>query len=516
MVVDAGRARRARFDPGSGMTRLVTERVSRAEADQRAGRAGRVAPGTAYRMWTKGEDGALPAFAPPEIVSADLTALALELALWGSDDLAFLTPPPEVALAEARVLLCDLGALDARGGITAHGRKLALLPVHPRLGHMLARAGAQAAPLAALLEARDPLRGAGSDLALRLAALNGEATAATLHAPALAQIRAEAKRLAKGLPQGPVFSLGQMAALAYPDRIAQRRAGDDPRYLLSGGKGAMLDAADPLANQRLLVVTDTDGNPREARIRQAAVIGLADLRAVHEDAIVWHNVCRWDRRDGRVVTERQERFGALVLDARRWTDAPPEDVALAMLDGVRQLGLRPGKAAQLFLARVALVPGLPDMREEALMNTLEDWLLPHLEGVRSAADWGRFDVLDALRGMLDWNQMQQLDRMAPGHFTTPLGRRIAIDYSGDAPQITLRLQEMFGQTVHPMVGDTPLRVVLLSPGQKPVQVTQDIPGFWATSYADVRRDMRGRYPRHPWPEDPTKADPTLRAKPRGT
>ncbi|WP_386680564.1 ATP-dependent helicase HrpB [Loktanella sp. R86503] len=516
VVVDAGRARRARFDPGSGMTRLVTERVSRAEADQRAGRAGRVAPGTAYRMWTKGEDGALPAFAPPEIVSADLTALALELALWGSDDLAFLTPPPEVALAEARVLLCDLGALDARGGITAHGRKLALLPVHPRLGHMLARAGAQAAPLAALLEARDPLRGAGSDLALRLAALNGEATAATLHAPALAQIRAEAKRLAKGLPQGPVFSLGQMAALAYPDRIAQRRAGDDPRYLLSGGKGAMLDAADPLANQRLLVVTDTDGNPREARIRQAAVIGLADLRAVHEDAIVWHNVCRWDRRDGRVVTERQERFGALVLDARRWTDAPPEDVALAMLDGVRQLGLRPGKAAQLFLARVALVPGLPDMREEALMNTLEDWLLPHLEGVRSAADWGRFDVLDALRGMLDWNQMQQLDRMAPGHFTTPLGRRIAIDYSGDAPQITLRLQEMFGQTVHPMVGDTPLRVVLLSPGQKPVQVTQDIPGFWATSYADVRRDMRGRYPRHPWPEDPTKADPTLRAKPRGT
>jgi ATP-dependent helicase HrpB len=438
------------------------------------------------------------------------------LALWGSDDLAFLTPPPEVALAEARALLCDLGALDARGGITAHGRKLALLPVHPRLGHMLARAGAQAALLAALLEARDPLRGAGSDLALRVAAMRGDATAATVHAPALVQIRAEAKRLAKGLPQGPELSLGQMAALAYPDRVALRRAGDDPRYLLSGGKGAMLDAADPLAGQRMLVVTDTDGNPREAKIRQAAVIGLADLRAVHADAIAWHDVCRWDRRDARVVTERQERFGALVLDARRWTDAPQDAVALAMLDGVRQLGLRPGKAAQLFLARVALVPGLPDMREEALLDTVQDWLLPHLGGVRSAADWGRFDLLDALRGVLDWDQMQRLDRAAPGHFTTPLGRRIAIDYSGDAPQITLRIQEMFGQTAHPMVGDTPLRVVLLSPGQKPVQVTQDIPGFWASSYADVRRDMRGRYPRHPWPEDPTQADPTLRAKPRGT
>ena len=516
VVVDAGRARRARFDPGSGMARLVTERVSRAEADQRAGRAGRVAPGVAYRMWTKGEEGALPAFAPPEIASADLTGLALELALWGTDDLVFLTPPPEAALAEARALLQGLGALDAGGGITAHGRALAALPVHPRLGHMLAVAGAPAAALAALLEARDPLRGAGCDLGLRLAALRGERTAAEVHGPALAQIRQEAKRLAKDLPEGSGHSLGQMAALAYPDRVALRRSGDDPRYLLSGGKGAVLDAGDALAGQRILVVTDTDGDPREAKVRQAAAIGLAELRAVHGDAIRWHDVCRWDRREARVVTEQQERFGALVLDARRWTDAPPEDVARAMLDGVRQLGLRPSPAAQRFRARVALVPGMPDMTDDALMAALEDWLLPHLGGVRSAADWGRFDLLTALRAMLDWDAMQRLDAAAPAHFTTPLGRQIPIDYDGDAPQITLRIQEMFGQTRHPMVGDTPLRVVLLSPGQKPVQVTQDIPGFWATSYADVRRDMRGRYPRHPWPEDPTQADPTLRAKPRGT
>ncbi|MCF7701139.1 ATP-dependent helicase HrpB [Loktanella sp. M215] len=516
VVVDGGRARRARFDPGSGMARLVTERVSRAEADQRAGRAGRVAPGVTWRVWTKGEDGALPAFAPPEIARADLTALALELALWGNADLAFLTPPPEAALAEARALLRDLGALDAGGGITAHGRALAALPVHPRLGHMLSVAGAQAAPLAALLEARDPVREAGVDLAVRLATLRGDRSSAAVHGPALAQIRAEAQRLARGLPDGVPLSTGQMAALAYPDRVALRRAGDDPRYLLSGGKGAVMDPADPLAGQRLLVVTDTDGNPREARIRQAAVIGLSELREIHGDTIRWHDVCVWDRRAGRVETSQQERFGALVLDQRRWTDAPPEAVARAMLDGVRLLGLRPDAAAQRFRARVALVPVMPDMTDNALMAGLEDWLLPYLGGVRSAADWGRFDLLPALRAMLDWDAQQRLDRAAPGHFVTPLGRRIPIDYDGDAPQITLRIQEMFGQTAHPVVGDTPLRVTLLSPGQKPVQVTQDIPGFWATSYADVRRDMRGRYPRHPWPEDPTQADPTLRAKPRGT
>ena len=516
VVVDAGRARRARFDPGAGMSRLVTERVSRAEADQRAGRAGRVAPGVAYRLWTSGEDGALPAFAPPEIAAADLTALALDLALWGSDDLAFLTPPPDLALGEARALLRDLGALDAGGGITAHGRVLAALPVHPRLGHMLAVAGAQAAPLAAILEARDPLRGAGVDLAHRLTALRGGDVPGQVQGGALAQVRSEAKRLARGLPDRPALSLGQMAALAYPDRVALRRSGDAPRYLLSGGKGAVLDAGDALAGQRLLVVTDTDGDPREAKVRQATVISEADLRAIHGDAIAWHDVCVWSRREGRVETRRQERFGALVLDDRRWSDAPPEAVAQAMLDGVRQLGLRPSAAAQRFRARVALVPGLPDLSDDALLSTLEIWLLPHLAGVRSSADWARFDLLDPWRAMLDWDQMQALDRAAPAHFTTPLGRRIPIDYDGAVPEITLRLQEMFGQTTHPMVGRVPLRVTLLSPGQKPVQTTQDLPGFWASSYADVRRDMRGRYPRHPWPEDPTQAHPTLRAKPRGT
>ncbi len=517
VVVDTGCARRARFDPGSGMSRLVTERVSKAEATQRAGRAGRVAPGDAFCLWTKGEHGALPAFAPAEIEAADLAGLALELATWGSDDLAFLTPPPTGALAEARALLHGLGALDAEGHITSHGRALAALPLHPRLAHMLQTAGKSAAPLAALLAARDPLRGAPVDLSLRIAALRGRYEGpGERHHAAIAQIKTEVPRLAKGLSDGPLLSLGQQAALAYPDRIGLRRKGDDPRYVLSGGKGAVMNAADPMAGSRLIVATDLDGDPREARIRQAATLTERELREIFADQIAWVDTCEWSKRERRVLTRQQERFGTLALDDRQWSDAPAEAVTTAMLEGVRQLGLRPSPAAQRFRARVALVDGLPRMDDASLMDDLETWLSSHLEGVRSAEDWKRFDILPALRAMLDWNQSQQLDRAAPAHFVTPLGRKIPIDYEGEAPEITLRLQEMFGATKHPVVGRTPLRVTLLSPGQKPVQVTQDIVGFWATSYADVRRDMRGRYPRHPWPEDPTQADPTLRAKPRGT
>lgn len=517
VVIDAGRARRARFDPGSGMSRLITERVSKAEATQRAGRAGRVAPGDAYCLWTKGEHGALPAFAPAEIEAADLAGLALELATWGSDDLAFLTPPPANTLAEARALLQGLGALDGQAQITPHGRALAAMPLHPRLAHMLQTAGQQAAPLAALLAARDPLRGAPIDLSLRIAAINGryDGPGERNHA-ALAQIKAEVSRLAKGLPKAAPLSLGQQAALAYPDRIGLRRKGDDPRYVLSGGKGAVMDAADPMAGARLVVATDLDGDTREARIRQAATITDKELRAVFANQIGWIDVCEWSKRERRVLTRQQERLGALVLDDRVWSDASAEAVAQAMLEGVAQLGLRPSPAAERFRARVALADDLPRMDDAALLDDLEHWLLPHLSGVRSAEDWKRFDLLPAMRAMLDWDQMQRLDRIAPAHFETPLGRKIPIDYDGEAPGITLRLQEMFGVTTHPVVGRTPLRVTLLSPGQKPVQVTQDIVGFWATSYADVRRDMRGRYPRHPWPEDPTQADPTLRAKRRGT
>ena len=528
VVVDAGRARRARFDPGSGMSRLVTERVTRAEATQRQGRAGRVAEGTCYRLWTKGEEGALLPFPPAEIDAADLTGLALELALWGAqpEDLAFLSQPNPGTYAEAQTVLRMLGALDTQNRITEHGRALAAIPLHPRLAHMLAIAGSQAAPLAALLAARDPLgRGAPVDLSLRLEALRDLKTFTDrrpyqVNRAALHGIRDEAKRLARTTKAKDTAPLNaaEMAALAYPDRIGLHRKGDAPRFILSGGKGAILDEGDPLASTRLIVVTDTDGNPREARIRQAIPISEAEIRGLFTDQIAWQDNCTWSKRERRVIARRQEMLGAIALDDRIWKDAPADAIATAMLDGVRDLGLTLSDAARRFVARVDLIRevghDLPDMSPEALLESIEDWLLPHLSGVKTADHWKKFDLLDPLRARLDWNQMQLLDRLAPAHFTTPIDRKIPIDYSGEHPEISLRLQEMFGQVTHPMVGKTPLRVTLLSPAGRPVQTTMDIPGFWASSYDDVRKDMRGRYPKHPWPDDPTQADPTLRAKRR--
>ncbi|WP_420587263.1 ATP-dependent helicase HrpB [Ruegeria sp.] len=524
VVVDMGQARRARFDPGSGMSRLVTERVTRAEATQRAGRAGRVAKGVCYRLWSKGEDGALAAYPPAEIEAADLTGLALELALWGAaaGDLAFLTPPPDGAMAEAKALLRMLGALDINGRITDHGRALATLPLHPRLGHMLVRAGSEAAPLAALMAERDPLRGAPTDLLLRLEALRDLRAFQRnriwqVNAGAMDRIKTEAKRL-RAQPGSDDLSPAAMAALAYPDRIGQRRKGDTPRYVLSGGKGVALDNGDTLAAAPYLVVTDTDGNPREARVRMAVQISEGEIRDLFADQIEWIDSCVWSKRDRRVVARRQECFGAVTLDDRIWKDVPDEAVALAMLDGVRDLGLRLNGAAARLAARVELVrtegADLPDFSIDGLMDTLEDWLLPMLSGVRSAEDWKRFDLLPPLRARLDWNQTQELDRSAPGSFETPLGRRVPIDYSGAVPEISVRLQELFGVTLHPVVGGEALKITLLSPAQRPIQITRDLPGFWAGSYADVRKDMRAQYPKHPWPEDPTQADPTLRAKRR--
>ena len=533
VVVDAGRARRARFDPGTGMSRLVTEPVSRAEAAQRTGRAGRVAPGRCYRLWSRAEEGALPAHPPAAITVADLTGLTLELALWGAapETMPFLTPPAPAALTRAQALLRDLGALDAAGRITAHGRALAALPLHPRLAQMLVRAGAAAAPLAALLVERDPLpRAAPVDMALRLEALHdprgfaGRRPWPAQRGP-LARARTEARRLARQArtvaPTGrPDLSAGAMAALAYPDRVGLRRRGDAPRYVLAGGTGAVLPEGDPMAGARLIVAVELDGDRREARIRRAIELTEAELRSLWPDRIAWHDICAWDRRARRVTARRQARFGALVLDDRVWKEPPGDALARAMLDGVRDLGLPWSDAARRFATRVALLrgqdPKLPDMSEAALMDSLEDWLLPFLigAGIRDAAAWRRFDITEALRARLDGGQVQRLDRAVPAQFTTPLGRRVPIDYSGAQPAIALPVQEMFGQGTHPRVAGMPLQVTLLSPAGRPVQTTTDLPGFWESGYADLRKEMRGRYPRHPWPEDPRQADPTRRAKPR--
>ena len=519
VVVDAGRARRARFDPGSGMSRLVTERASRAEADQRRGRAGRLAPGICYRLWARAKEGALPAAAPPEITNADLAPLALELAAWGASetDLAFLTPPPEGALAEARALLADLGALDGAGRITAHGRALATLPLHPRLGHMLVMAGRRAAGLAALISDRDPLRGAPADLTLRLSALAGRAQPFPADPGALARLRAEERRLTRLAPAStpfPDLTPGGMAALAYPDRIGQRRKGAQARFILSGGRGAVLADGDGLGASPLIVATDLDGAGRESRIRTALPVAESELRALFSDRIHWQDSVTWDRREGRVQARQRETLGALTLGARRWDDAPPEALALAALGGLRAIGLTWSPAAARLRARIALLPDLGPVDDDSLLADA-DWLLPFLTDARSTADLRAIDLQAALLAKIGWDGQQRLNREAPPHFVTPMGRKAPIDYAGEAPAIEVRLQEMFGLTTHPHVAGQPLRITLTSPAGRPLQVTMDLPGFWASSYGDVRKDMRGRYPRHPWPEDPTQADPTLRAKPRG-
>ncbi len=534
-VVDCGRARRARFDAGSGMSRLVTERVTKAEAEQRRGRAGRVEAGVCYRMWTKGEEGGMALFPPAEIESTDLAGLVLELAVWGSDrpaGMAFLTQPPERAFAEAQGLLTSLGALKA-GRITAHGKVLAGLPMHPRLGHMLvigAEHGAKrlAATLAALIAERDPVSGRAADIALRLEAVN-DPSKFDRERPhradrgAISAIKAEAKRLERLVPDtgGPGLSAGALLSLAYPDRVALRRKGDEGRFLLSGGKGAIVDAGDALAKARMLVAVDLDGGLREARLRLGAVVSEAEMRDLHEVREV--NVCEWSRRDRAVNVRQRVMLGALMLEDRHWKDAPDAIVAGAMIEGVRELGLGAldwSKAARLLRARVEWLRArgaeMPDMSDSGLIDELEVWLQPFLGGVRRAEAMKKVDALAALKSMLDWDAMQMLDRLAPAAIVAPTGTRLAVDYGGEQPSVAVRLQEMFGLNEHPVVGPDrlPVLIELLSPAQRPVQTTADLPGFWANSYADVRKDMRGRYPKHPWPEDPTVAEPTRRVKPR--
>ena len=527
VVVDGGRARRARFDASSGMSRLVTERVTKAEAEQRRGRAGRVAEGVCYRLWTKGEEGGMAAYPPAEIEVADLTGLALELALWGGSALPFLTPPPVGALAEAQALLAGLEAVDGAGRITAHGRALAALPLHPRLAHMLVRAGgtAEAAELAALLADRDPLRGAPPDLALRLEALRdvrgfGRRHSFAVSEAGVARIREEARRLKRAVPAGKDagLSVAEMAALAYPDRVGLRRKGEAPRWLLSGGKGAAMASGLGLSSARLIVATDLDGDPREAVVRQAVEISEAELRRVLGAEIARVEVCEWSRRDGRVVARRQERLGAVVLTDVPW-EAPGEALARAAFGGLREGGLTWTARAARLRARIVLAGGQdwPDCSDAGLLAE-GGWVLPWLGKVRTAADLKALDLTEGLEARLGWERMQVLERLVPEAFVTPLGRKIAIEYGAGVPEIAVRLQEMFGVTVHPVVGvqRQPVRVTLLSPRQAPIQVTTDIPGFWKGSYAEVRKEMRAEYPRHPWPEDPTVAEPTLRAKPRGT
>jgi ATP-dependent helicase HrpB len=385
---------------------------------------------------------------------------------------------------------------------------------------MMQKGGGYAADLAAILSDRDILKDKSTSLQKRLEALSKPAQfEGTVHRAALERVRTEAKRLRRMVPKGRAAPPGDLAALAYPDRIGLRRVGDAPRYVLSGGKGARMPEADALAGERLIVATDLDGDPVEAQIRQAAPLAESALRRQFSDQIRWENSCTWSKRESRVRAVSEERFGALVLDSLPWREVDPEDIARAMLEGVRQLGLRPEPAARRFLERARLMhaadASFPDFGDDALLRELADWLLPFLGGVSTAEDWKRMQLLDPLRSRLDYAQQQTLDREVPAHFTTPLGRTVPIDYEHGRPAVALRLQEVFGVTRHPTVAGQPLQMTLLSPAQRPLQITDDLPRFWDSSYEDVRKDMRGRYPKHPWPEDPRAADPTLRAKRRG-
>ena len=539
-VIDAGLSRVPRFSPRSGMTRLETVRVSRASADQRAGRAGRVAPGVCYRLWGEGEQASLLAHDTPEILETDLAPVALSLAAAGVRDarsLDWLDPPPPAGFEAARQLLRSLDALDAEGRITPRGREMAALPTHPRLAHMLlesrrAGLGALAADIAALLAERDVLRWTGTpaaDLRLRLDVVRERRGSADAEPGIVARVRAEAAdlRRAMQLPRdaGSVEDAGMVLAFAYPDGIARRRAGSDPRYLLENGSGVHLERGDALAREEFLVVAETDGARPEARIVTAAPIARDDIERVFASRVVKEDVVAWDRVAGAVTARRRRRLGAIVLDDAELCDPDAHLVRAALFAAIRTEGVASlpwSDAAVRLRQRIAFVrtidPAWPDLSDTALQARLDEWLGPHLDRIRRRDDLARIDLGAAVLSLAPWELRSRIDALAPTHIVVPTGSRIPVDYSDPrVPVLAVRLQELFGLAETPAVGAgrVPLTLHLLSPAGRPVQVTRDLGGFWKSSYFAVRKDLRGRYPKHAWPEDPINAEPTRRARRRG-
>ncbi len=546
IVIDGGLMRMPRYEPGSGMTRLATIRVSQASANQRSGRAGRLEPGIAYRLWPEAEEAQLRPFNTPEILEADLAPLALALAQWGASDpaaLALLDPPPAAAYAEAKALLTRLGALDAKGRITRHGKAMAALGLHPRLAHMVLTGkekgmGATAAAIAALLMGRDILRAKpgvrDADLRLRVE-LVGERNAArnlpagmTLDRGAAERARQATRQIGQrlGIGGGEIDAreAGRLLALAYPDRIAQQRPGARGQFLLANGKGAELQPADALAGEDYLAVADLDGDRRVARIFLAAPLSRAEIEEDFAGDIAAEEIVDWDSRVAAVLARSRLRLGALALEDKPLAAPDPARVTAALIQGIRELGLKAlpwNREAENLRARISFLRRIegaawPDLSDAALMETLEDWLAPYLAGMLRRAQLQGLDLAAVLAARLSHAQSQALDRLAPSHVTVPSGSRIAIDYSGENPALAVKLQEMFGARATPTIagGRVALVVHLLSPAGRPLQVTGDLAGFWRNSYPQVRSEMRGRYPRHPWPEDPLAAVPTKRTKKR--
>ena len=562
-VVDSGLARRALFDPATGMSALVTRRISRASAEQRQGRAGRLAPGACYRAWSEGAHASLAPFTPPEIVEADLAPLALELASWGARDagtLAWLDAPPAAMLAAAAALLERLGALEADGRIRAHGRRMARLGVHPRLAHLLLRArelgsltlGSQ---LAALLSERDLMRGgaAGSDadIRTRLALVRGEETPEGLDRRALERVRRTARDLdrqvtrlsgepgagevprggSRGADRDADRDVGLLLALAYPDRIGRRRGTQGAAFTLTNGRGAEFATAQTLARREFIVAVDLDDRSRDARIHLAAPLERADLMEQFAARIRRVDSVAWSTREQAVLARRTLELDALVLEEQPLAPASAEAMREAMLAGVRELGLEAlpwDREARELQARIEFLraaparagaPPWPAVADAALAGALGSWLAPWLEGVTRREHLARVPLEQALRALLSFEQQRALDERAPALLTMPSGSRIRVDYRGDdAPAVAVRLQEVFGLAATPRIdgGRVPVTLRLLSPAQRPVQVTRDLASFWRSAYLEVRKDLRGRYPKHYWPEDPLAAQPTRGARrPRG-
>ena len=542
VVIDAGLSRVPSFSPRTGMTRLETVRVSRASADQRRGRAGRLAPGVCYRLWGEYENHHLVPHDQPEMLTADLAPVALELAASGVSDpaeLAWLDAPPTAAFRQARELLRELGALDADARLTAHGKAMAELGTHPRLAHLMLRgaelgAGDLAATVAALLEERDILRGENgpppADFTLRVDAVRGRSGARVdpggmrrvkeLAARWRSTLRAASRSDATVEPP----SVGLLLALAYPDRIAQRRAGQRTRYLMRNGQGVALGDAAAFGDAEYLVVAETDGRQPESRIYLAAPIAREAIDAQFGDQITTDDEYGWDDKRAAVSARRVTRLGAIALADARLGTPDPARVAEVLARELLRRGVSDlpwSDDARSVRQRVAFLrtvdPSWPDLSDDALAAAADAWLAPLLVDARTLDDVRRFDLGGALRGMLTWEQRASLDTLAPTHLAVPTGSRIAIDYATpDTPVLAVRLQEMFGLAETPRIagGRVALTLHLLSPARRPVQVTRDLAGFWTTSYFDVRKDLRGRYPKHYWPDNPLEAEPTRRTTPR--
>ncbi|MBP8803777.1 MAG: ATP-dependent helicase HrpB [Pseudoxanthomonas sp.] len=547
VVIDSGLAREPRFDPNSGFPRLDVVAIAQASADQRAGRAGRVAEGWAWRLWPQSQR--LEAQRRPEIAQVELAGLALELAAWGSEGLRFVDPPPPGALAAARELLQRLGALAASGGITAQGRRMLALGTHPRLAAMLLaartpRQQALAADLAALVEARDPLRSRSDALAQRwraLAAFRGGRVPADASRSALAAIDAATRQWRRRLrceaappPDIEAHELGDLLAHAFPDRIAARHPSDPLRYQLANGRSARLFEDSALRGEPWLVASELRHEARgDALLLRAVPVDEAFLRADFPERFLEREAAVWDAGKRALVARRESRFDRIVLDSRPAGRVDPAQAAQALTDAVRELGLavlpwseglRQWQAREVSLRQWLPELGLPDLSDAALLATVDDWLKPAFAGKTRLDALSEAELGEALKSPLAWELRQQVQRLAPARITVPSGMERRIDYALDhegAPQppvLAVKLQELFGLADTPAIADgrVPLTLHLLSPGGKPLQVTGDLRSFWDRTYPEVRKEMKGRYPRHPWPDDPWSATATHRAKPRGT